>query len=371
MTDRKRGAVAAAAGGSLSVLGVARSRKSAVVTRMEGRTSFARPPDEVFDFLADPRHEPAYNPLVLSARKETAGPIGPGTRFTQRVKSFGRTGEVSILLLDCERPHHLTWAIGSSGMDVDGTEEITQEGEQTTVQWSWDFRPRGGLRFLGPLVGWAGRRLERRVWANMKEYLEVTTMATTSGPQPRETRTRPLLGLRRRPGRLALLVFRLPLPLYRAGWGWLFLGHTFLVLTHVGRKTGTPHATAAMVLAEDKTTGEVVICSVWGPHADWIRNLHAHPALRVQIGRTTFVPQHRFLTDQEAFVVGADFRHRHPWRVRLISRVLGVDLHSDAGIRDFIDTRPFVALRPATASVGVNGGTESADSVAKVEKERR
>lgn len=333
------------------------------MTRIEGRTSFARNPEEVFDFLADPRHEPTYNPRVISAGKETPGPIGPGTRFTQRVKSFGTAGEVSVLLVDCERPHHLTWAIGSTGMDVYGTEEITQEGDQTTVHWSWDFRPRGGLRILGPLVGWAGRRLERRVWADMKEHLEATTMATTTRPHRRETRSRPLLGLRRRPGRLALLVFRLPLPLYRAGWGWLFLGHTFLVLTHVGRKTGTPYATAAMVLAEDKSTGEAVICSVWGPHADWIRNLHANPALRVQIGRTSFVPEHRFLTGAEAFAVGTEFRHRHPWRVRLISRVLGVDLRSDTGMREFIDGRPFVALRPAGPSAGVNGGTESASSV--------
>ena len=74
------------------------------MTRIEGRTSFARPRDEVFDLLADPRHEPEYNPLVLSARKEIPGMIGPGPRFSQRVKSFGRAGEVSIALVDCERP---------------------------------------------------------------------------------------------------------------------------------------------------------------------------------------------------------------------------------------------------------------------------
>jgi hypothetical protein len=36
-----------------------------------------------------------------------------------------------------------------------------------------------------------------------------------------DRRTVPLLGLRRRPGRLALTVFRLPLGLYQRGWGWL------------------------------------------------------------------------------------------------------------------------------------------------------
>jgi deazaflavin-dependent oxidoreductase (nitroreductase family) len=146
---------------------------------------------------------------------------------------------------------------------------------------------------------------------------------------------------------LALFVFRLPLPLYRAGLGWLFLGHTFLVLTHVGRRTGQQHATAAMVLAEDRATNEVVICSVWGPRTDWILNLKAHPGLLVQIGRDTFVPEHRFLSPDEAFHVGVQFRRRHPLRVRLMSRVLGVDLRSDAAMREYFRTRPFVAFRPA------------------------
>lgn len=144
------------------------------MTRIEGRTSFSRPADEVFEFLADPRHEPAYNPLVLSARKETPGPIGPGTRFAQRVKSFGRAGEVSILLVDCDRPHHLTWAIESTSMDVRGTEELTQQGDGTLVHWSWDFRPRGALRLLGPLIGLMGRRMERTVWTDMQKHLERT-----------------------------------------------------------------------------------------------------------------------------------------------------------------------------------------------------
>lgn len=175
--------------------------------------------------------------------------------------------------------------------------------------------------------------------------------AATTPPRGRSTSTRPLLGIRRRPGRLALAVFRLPLPLYRAGWGWLFLGHTFLALTHVGRRTGLPHIAAAMVLAEDRVTGEVVICSVWGAGVDWVRNLRAHPARLVQIGRTSFVPQHRFLTSGEAVAVGVEFRRRHPWRCRLISRVLGVDLCSEAGIREFVDGRPFVALRPSRDEV--------------------
>jgi hypothetical protein len=71
------------------------------MTRIEGRTSFARPPAEVFDFLADPRNEPAYNPLILSARKLTPGPIGPGTRFVQRAdrsRNASAVGQVGRLV---------------------------------------------------------------------------------------------------------------------------------------------------------------------------------------------------------------------------------------------------------------------------------
>lgn len=154
-----------------------------------------------------------------------------------------------------------------------------------------------------------------------------------------------------------MFVFRLPLPLYRAGLGWL-LGHTFMLLIHAGRRTGRPHETAAMVLGRDQDTDEVVICSVWGPSTDWIRNLKARPALRVQIGRESFVPRQRFLSEDEAFAVAVAFRRRHPRRLRLLCRVLGWgDLSTDAALREFISTRPFVALRPAHG-----GGTTVAGS---------
>jgi deazaflavin-dependent oxidoreductase (nitroreductase family) len=169
---------------------------------------------------------------------------------------------------------------------------------------------------------------------------------TFQAPSPTKG-TRPLLGVRKRPGRLALAVFRLPLPLYRAGWGWL-LGHTFVLLVHAGRKTGQPHAMTAMVLDYDPVTTEVVICANWGATSDWIRNIRARPALRVQIGRKSFTPRHRFLTDDESFAVAVDFRRRHPHRVRFAGRLLGWgDMCSDAVVRDFVATRPFVAFRPA------------------------
>lgn len=164
-------------------------------------------------------------------------------------------------------------------------------------------------------------------------------------------RARPLFGLRREPGQLILALFRLPLALYRRGWGWL-LGRTFLLLVHEGRKTGKPHATVAMVLRYDPELHEAVVCSVWGQNTDWIRNIRARPPLRVDIGRESFIPDRRFLTEDEGLEVASEFRRRHPHRVRVLGRILGWgDLGSDTALREFVRGRPFVAVRP-TASPG-------------------
>ena len=159
-------------------------------------------------------------------------------------------------------------------------------------------------------------------------------------------RGNPLLGFRRQPGRIALVLFRLPLPLYRRGWGRL-LGDTFVLLVHAGRRTGKLHSTVAMTLSHDPGTHEAVVCSVWGENTDWVRNIRAHPAERVQIGSKSFVPEQRFLSENESFAVAIEFRRRHPRRLRLISSILGWDdLRSDSAVREFVRSRPFVAFRP-------------------------
>lgn len=162
-----------------------------------------------------------------------------------------------------------------------------------------------------------------------------------------DRRAKPLLGVRRQPGRLALAVFRVPLPLYRRGWGRL-LGHTFLLVTHAGRKTGKLRETVAMALTYDPRTRATVICSAWGQNTDWIRNIRAHPALRIQIGRESYTPEQRFLSEDESVAVAVEFRRRHPWRLRLIARILGWgDLGSETAVRDFVRSHPFVSFRPA------------------------
>jgi len=180
---------------------------------------------------------------------------------------------------------------------------------------------------------------------------------------------RPLLGLRRRPGRLARAVFRLPLKAYQHDAGPA-VGRTFVAFTHVGRKTGQLHQTVAMVLRYDRVTGEAVVCAAWGPQTDWYRNLQVRPVVQVQLGGQTFTPQQRFLPDGEALDVAVEFRRQHPHRLRFFSTVLGWgDLRDDAAVRQFVRSHPFVAFRPAEEPVpsapGSGGRGETREDVTK------
>ena len=68
----------------------------------------------------------------------------------------------------------------------------------------------------------------------------------------------------------------------------------------------------------------------------------------MQLGRDSFTPEHRFLTEEEAFDVTVQFRREHPHRLRLITRILGWgDLREDDAVREFVRAHPFIAFRPA------------------------
>lgn len=51
------------------------------MAHVDGEIIINRPVGEVFDFVADERNEPRYNPQMLRAELVTAGPIGRGARF--------------------------------------------------------------------------------------------------------------------------------------------------------------------------------------------------------------------------------------------------------------------------------------------------
>lgn len=149
---------------------------------------------------------------------------------------------------------------------------------------------------------------------------------------------------------MARRLLRAPALLYRWNAGWL-LGRRFLLLTHVGRRSGRRYQTVLEVIGTDSASGEVVVITARGGSADWYRNVQAHPATEVAIGRHRFRPVHRVLDEREAAAMLADYERRNRWVTPVIHRVLSALLDwrydgSDDARRRLVRELPVVAFRP-------------------------
>ena len=147
-------------------------------------------------------------------------------------------------------------------------------------------------------------------------------------------------------------LFRAPVYLYRWNFGWM-LGHRFLMLIHIGRRTGLCRHTVLEVMEFRKEGPEAVVMSAFGRNADWLRNIEATPSPVVVIGSRRFIAAYRFLDEEDAMRVVAGYEHRNRLIKRIIrlvlSRLLGWHYDgSKSARRRLVKQPPVLAFRPAS-----------------------
>jgi len=142
------------------------------VAQIEGEIVIDRPVAEVFDFVADERNEPRYNPQMVGVEQLSEGEIGLGTQFRAEVRSGGRLLPMVIEFTTYDRPARLGSRARMSGMVILGELTFEAVGDATRMRWSWNLQPSGALRLLTPLIVLLGRRQERDIWTSLKRCLE-------------------------------------------------------------------------------------------------------------------------------------------------------------------------------------------------------
>lgn len=142
------------------------------MTRIAGEVAIKAPVEEVFDLVADERNEPRYNPRIVEARMLQDGPVGVGTQFVARPKGMGSRGDMTLTILELDRPHRLHNAVTSSFMHVDGALTFEDDGGDTLLSWDWDMKLVGPWRVLSPVLAVVGPRWERRNWVSLKDFME-------------------------------------------------------------------------------------------------------------------------------------------------------------------------------------------------------
>ena len=143
-----------------------------MASRVHREIVIERPVAEVFDFVADQRNEPAYNPAMVGVEKLTDGPIGAGTRFRVTIAARRRPMDMLLETTEYERPTRLASTTSMAGARIDGTLTFEPAAVGTRMCWDWDMALQGVMRLLNPIVGWVGRRQEATIWAGLKRHLE-------------------------------------------------------------------------------------------------------------------------------------------------------------------------------------------------------
>lgn len=144
----------------------------------------------------------------------------------------------------------------------------------------------------------------------------------------------------------ARLAWRAPIWLYRFGLGSL-LGGRFLLLNHIGRKTGQMRQTVVEVVQHDKAQRAYIIASGYGEKADWYKNLMAHPDVTIQVGSKRIAVHAERLPVAQATEILLDYNRHHPATLRTLAGLLGYRTDgSEADVRFLAGLIPILSLTP-------------------------
>ncbi|MFI6906189.1 nitroreductase family deazaflavin-dependent oxidoreductase [Nonomuraea sp. NPDC050394] len=117
-------------------------------------------------------------------------------------------------------------------------------------------------------------------------------------------------------------MWRLPIALYRAGFGWM-MPRRVMLLTHTGRSSGEPRQAVIEVVARDGRS--VVAASGFGKRADWYQNVLKTPEVTIQIGAHARPAVAVPLPAEEGADIMATYAARHPRAARRLCDLMGFD----------------------------------------------
>lgn len=139
--------------------------------RVERTISIARPPAEVFSYIADVRNDPSWHTDVLEVRSST-DVVGLGTVFDVKVKPSMGVSEGSMTVSRFE-PGRLIEYQGRMGKMAPTVTNICEpEVQGTRVTRRVELEPPGPMRVMSPLIKRMIGKSNDGFLANLKRVLE-------------------------------------------------------------------------------------------------------------------------------------------------------------------------------------------------------
>src|SRR6266581_2993407 len=142
--------------------------KHARTAQVEGEIMIGRPVEEVFDYVADERHEPNFNSRMSRVELLTPEPIGVGSRFGVEMTMMRRVFDMTVEFTAFERPRLLgstsrSLPRGGKGRPLLTAGSLTFDPvpEGTRMRWSWQVEAAGAAGLDEPEAALGGASARR------------------------------------------------------------------------------------------------------------------------------------------------------------------------------------------------------------------
>jgi carbon monoxide dehydrogenase subunit G len=132
----------------------------------------ARPPQEVFAFVADARNRPLWDESVDSEELTSPEPIGVGSTVRTTLHSMGREYVLTWEIVEHEPPSRMRIESTSGPFPATLEYQLTEQDGGTLVHFSLTGQPTGFLRVLEPLLARNTQRNLDSAFPRLKRHLE-------------------------------------------------------------------------------------------------------------------------------------------------------------------------------------------------------
>lgn len=127
-----------------------------------------KPPNEVFDYIADMRNELKWNPDVQYMEKKSAGAIDVGTVFRAK---WHLSDTIDVEVTQYYPPYWVTFENGGP-LEVNLKLILSPMGEATKLESKFVATPHGFIRAIFPIFKAQIKAQEKENMSNLKKALE-------------------------------------------------------------------------------------------------------------------------------------------------------------------------------------------------------
>lgn len=154
--------------------------------------------------------------------------------------------------------------------------------------------------------------------------------------------------LDKRPGKFLKFFFKVPVWMYKIGFGGFerLIGAQWMLITHIGRKSGKQFDSMVDVMDYDKVTDTYYIEAAYGTRADWVRNIQTSPNFAVRVGRRKFLARATPLSNENTADMLVKFYREKPAYTRSVMAMVGMKFNGEEDLRALAPKLMLLAVKP-------------------------